>query len=283
MTVLAVSPHLDDAAFSAGGLLAVAARAGHRVVVATVFTQSVPHPTGFALTCQTNKGIPASVDYLALRRTEDCAACAVLGAEPVWLDLPEAPHRGYGTPAALFAGVLPADAGTWRTVLARLQALALADPPDLVMTCQGLGGHADHRHTVRAVAALGTATALPVAWWRDAPYVLREPDASPGTYAPSGLAEVAVGLDGAAFKAKIEACKAYASQLAYQFGRDAAPEAAPAVVLRERLAGFGRREAARLGAAGLAEAFRTGAPAVLAEATRAAGTRTRPAQGVRGA
>ena len=87
MTVLAISPHLDDAAFSAGGLLATLARA-HRVVVATVFTQSVPAPTGFALRCQTDKGLAPEEDYLALRRAEDAAACAALGAEPAWRDFP---------------------------------------------------------------------------------------------------------------------------------------------------------------------------------------------------
>ena len=282
MTVLAVSPHLDDAAFSAGGTLALAARAGHRVVVATVFTQSVPNAAGFALACQTDKGIPPEIDYLALRRAEDAAACAVLGTEPVWLDLPEAPHRGYESPAALFAGVRPDDAGTWRAVLGRLQALARTDPPDLVLTCQGLGGHADHRHTVRAVVAL--TGACPVAWWRDVPYALREPDAAPDAHVPTGLVEVAAGLDAAAVEAKVAACAAYASQLGYQFGRDAAAGAAPAAVLRARLVAFGRREAARLGASGAAEVFATAAPDVLSAAVHAAGQNaTRPAQGVRGA
>ena len=67
-TALALSPHLDDAAFSAGGTLHALARAGWRVVVATVFTRSVPDPQGFALACQLDKGLDASVDYMALRR-----------------------------------------------------------------------------------------------------------------------------------------------------------------------------------------------------------------------
>ena len=73
---LALSPHLDDAAFSCGGLLAGLSAAGWRVVVATVFTASVPEPKGFALACQTDKGLDPSVDYMALRRTEDAAALA---------------------------------------------------------------------------------------------------------------------------------------------------------------------------------------------------------------
>ncbi len=45
------------------------------------------------------KASPPSADYMALRRAEDAARLRPhLGAEPVWLDLPEAPHRGYTPP-----------------------------------------------------------------------------------------------------------------------------------------------------------------------------------------
>jgi LmbE family N-acetylglucosaminyl deacetylase len=36
--IVAISPHLDDAAFSVGGLLASRARAGDRVTIVTCFT-----------------------------------------------------------------------------------------------------------------------------------------------------------------------------------------------------------------------------------------------------
>ena len=261
MTLLAVSPHLDDAAFSAGGALAAWGRGGAAVTVATVFTQSHPAPTGFALRCQTDKGIDADVDYLALRREEDRAACAALGAEPVWLDLPEAPHRGYETPEALFTGVHDGDRRTWREVLDRLRALVAARAPDLVLSCQGLGGHVDHLHVVRAVAALADETGLPVAWWRDAPYVLREPAAPPAPGLPDGLAEAAVPLDAVDLAAKLDACAAYASQIPYQFGRDAA--APPEAAMRERLTAFAGSEGARLGAGRACEAFAVADPDVL--------------------
>ena len=258
MTLLAVSPHLDDAAFSAGGALARFGRGGAAVTVATVFTRSHPAPTGFALRCQTDKGIGPDVDYLALRRGEDRAACAALGAEPVWLDLAEAPHRGYDAPEALFAGVHDGDRRTWRDVLDRLRALVAAHTPDLMLSCQGLGHHVDHLHVVRAVAALADETGLPVAWWRDAPYVLREPAAPPAPGLPGNLVEVAVPLGGEDLAAKLDACAAYASQIGYQFGRDAA--APPEAALRERLTAFAGSEGARLGAGRPAEAFAVADP-----------------------
>ena len=93
--VLAVSPHLDDAAFSAGALLAGLAARGARVRVVTVFTAGAPNPRDFALACQTDKGLSPNVDYMALRRAEDETAMAALGAQAVHLGLAEAPHRGY--------------------------------------------------------------------------------------------------------------------------------------------------------------------------------------------
>ena len=149
-TALVLSPHLDDAAFSCGGLMALLADAGWRTVMATAFTRSVPHPTGFALACQTDKGLAPDVDYMALRRDEDRAAAAFLGAEPRWLDLPEAPHRGYHSAPALFGPVLHAD-DIWRRLESLIAGLAAELRPDLVLAPQGLGGHVDHRQMIQAV------------------------------------------------------------------------------------------------------------------------------------
>ncbi|RZK75717.1 MAG: PIG-L family deacetylase, partial [Methylobacterium sp.] len=79
---LALSPHLDDAAFSCGGLLASLAREGWHVVMATLPVNSVADPTGFALACQLDKGLSAAIDYMALRRAEDIQAAAALGIAP---------------------------------------------------------------------------------------------------------------------------------------------------------------------------------------------------------
>ena len=256
MTVLAVSPHLDDAAFSAGGTLHALARAGHTVVVATVFTRSVAGPTGFALRCQTDKGVPPDADYLAVRRAEDAAASARLGAEPVWLDLPEAPHRGYTSPEALFAGIHAGDARTWHDVLGALRTLAGVRRPGLVLSCAGLGGHVDHLHTARAVASLAEESGVPAAWWRDAPYAFRQPEAPPAQGLPCSLA--AVPLAAADLAARLDACAAYATQLPYQFGRDR-PDASPEAAMRDAVARFARAEGAGLG--GPAERFFADAPA----------------------
>ena len=225
MRVVAVSPHLDDAAFSAGGTLAALADAGHEVTVVTCFTASVPGPTGFALACQLDKGLPADVDYMALRRDEDAAAMAVLGAAPMHLDLPEAPHRGYTSAPDLFAGVHDGD-DVWRSVRERL-----ADVPgDLWLAPQALGAHVDHLQVLRAVAGTGR----PVLWWRDSPYVLREPGAVPGPDLPGGLTPLELPQD---LGRRADACACYATQLCFQFGGADAMRAAPAGLPEVLLAG----------------------------------------------
>jgi LmbE family N-acetylglucosaminyl deacetylase len=227
--VLAVSPHLDDAAFSVGGTLAALADAGHEVTVVTCLTASVPDPTGFALACQLDKGLGPDVDYMALRRAEDTAAMAVLGATPVHLALPEAPHRGYASAADLFAGVLPDDE-VWREIAARLADLGADLGAELWLAPQGLGGHVDHLQVGRAAADLDR----PVLWWRDSPYVLRDPGARSGPHVPGGLAEVRPAADGAR---RADACARYASQLGFQFGGEAGMRAALAGLAEVLLAG----------------------------------------------
>ncbi len=219
MRVLAVSPHLDDAAFSAGGTLAVLARQGHDVTVATCFTRSVPRPRGFALACQTDKGLGPEIDYMALRRAEDAAAMAELGVAALHLDLPEAPHRGYASAPELFAGV-HADDDVGDALAARLADLSA----DLWLGPQAIGGHVDHLQVLRALVALDR----PVLWWRDSPYVLRDPAAPPGEDLPGGLSAVELEQDRGA---RADACARYTTQLGFQFGGEAA--------MREALAGCG--------------------------------------------
>jgi LmbE family N-acetylglucosaminyl deacetylase len=238
-TALALSPHLDDAAFSCGGLIARLAAAGWRVVVATLFTASVPGPRGFALACQLDKGLGPEVDYMALRREEDAQAMRALGAEPAWLPFREAPHRGYASAPALFAGVRDDDAVVDELAPA-LAALLGEHRPALALLPQCIGGHADHVQAVRAFDRAGWDG--PALWWRDFPYVVR--DASPreplrGRMA--ALPEREVALAPAEAAAKHGACLAYASQLGFQFGG--------AEGLAGRLAAAGNRESFRLSGA----------------------------------
>lgn len=215
--VLALSPHLDDAAFSCGGTLAVLARAGWHVTMATVFTGSVADPRGFALACQTDKGLGPEIDYMALRRDEDVDAARALGiAAPRHLPFREAPHRGYASAPELFAE-LRADDGIVPDLVRAFGELMAETRPDLILAPQAVGGHVDHVQVVRALAAI--APDVPILWWRDFPYTVR--DAEPREPLRDRFAELpvqAIAFDAAARAAKYAACAAYASQLGFQFG-----------------------------------------------------------------
>ena len=245
---LFISPHLDDVAFSCAGTLNSLRRRGWRVAVATVFTRSVLGPTGFALACQLDKGLPPEVDYLAIRREEDAAFGRALGVDPlIWLDLPEAPHRGYASAPALFAGAR-ADDGVAALVAEALDAVVARVRPDRIFAPQGVGNHADHLQVIRAVRSR-PAWPAPVAWYRDLPYAAKFPGATAAADLPAGLEEVALPLSPEDLAAKVAASSCYATQAPFQFG----PGGDGAIA---RLLGdFARREGERLGRPGPSEAF----------------------------
>ncbi|MDL5156318.1 PIG-L deacetylase family protein [Actinomycetospora termitidis] len=238
---MAVSPHLDDAVFSVGGTLE---RLGADTLVVTCFTGSTDPATvtPFGLSTQLDKGLSADVDYMALRREEDRRALAVLGVTGRHLDLLEAPHRGYDSPAELFAGRHDDDAvaGPLADALGPL----LADA-DLVLAPQALGDHVDHQWVGAVVADLVDPGR--VAWWRDTPYVLRRPDAAPMEHVAGQ--ELAVDVT-AELDRKVAAVRCYVTQVPFQFGT--AEAAGPA------LTGLARDEAARSGAAAPVEVLRAG-------------------------
>ncbi len=222
--ILAVSPHLDDAAFSIGGMLAAHARGGGRVTIVTCFTATMPDPAGFALACQLDKGLGPEVDYMALRRAEDDAACAVIGARAIHLPLPEAPHRGYDSAPALFAGrhagdgILPALAAALRDALEDSAA-------DVVLGPLAIGDHVDHWLVRDALLAAKPDVLL----WEDWPYVARvdrRPVAQP-------VRRHVLSEEDRADKA--EMCECYASQIGFQFGSRAALSAALDAADSERL------------------------------------------------
>ena len=260
MKLLALSPHLDDAVFSAGALLAALSREGHDVAVATCFTKSVRRPVGFALACQTDKGHGPDVDYMALRREEDARACRLLGLGYAHWPLLEAPHRGYETAAALFAGVRADDAAVVGALAQNLRDALGVYRPDVVLYPLGIGDHVDHLQVIAAVTRVREAgEGRSVRWlqWFDQPYLARHSgryeqvlakarpaarlsdvqDAGAdyvfdfGADATNGGAAIgpeALSQNRRFAQAKHAACAAYVSQVGYQFfevdGLPVAPE-----------------------------------------------------------
>ena len=246
-TALFLSPHLDDAAFSCAGVLQLYQSAGWDICHCTVFTASVPDPKGFALRCQTDKNIAADVDYMALRRQEDNCFAQIMGVKDIrhW-DFAEAPHRGYESPAALFAGIRDGDE-VWKPIAERLQDLAREFDTQCVFAPQGLGNHVDHLQLI--LAARDTFAEDSLCWYRDTPYAIREPNAKPSVLLPPDLQERAIPLSEAFMAQKIAGACAYESQIGFQFG-------GPGEVAR-KLREFHKAEAVRLGRDEYVEAYLT--------------------------
>ena len=224
MKILAVSPHLDDAVFSAGATLSAHARAGDEVTVLTCLTGNFANPTGFALACQLDKGLAPDVDYMALRQAEDRDACAAIGADALHWDFLEAPHRGYEDAPSLFGEPLAGDR------LAEVLEQKLAEHLrknryDRIYGPWGVGNHVDHMLVRKALQAV----ASDAVWWEDFPYALRE-DAP-----PAGLMRRPVAPEDVA--RKVEGALCYTTQIPFQFG---SPEQARRVLSEWQAEGLSR-------------------------------------------
>ncbi len=171
-----LSPHLDDAVFSAGGLIYDQTRSGIPVEIWTFMCGYVPETdvSPFAQLIHTQWGFSSAEETVRLRRQEDRTAAAILGADTVHFDFPDCIYRRGADGEWLYSvvAVPPRPEDAWlppqiaQTISARLQ-------PDDVLVCQlSLGSHVDHV-LVRQGAEL---VARPLLYDLDMPYVLYSPE-----------------------------------------------------------------------------------------------------------
>lgn len=157
--VLAVSPHMDDAALSAGNFL----HACEKPVILTVFG-GTPDRYGELTEWDESCGFAEGDDVVAMRRLEDTAAANHLGASARWLDFVDSQYRTTDPTAAAIADRIA-------VVATELRADAIALPLGIQ--------HEDHRLTHDACALLlrhrGELARTWVAWI-DVPYRLSFPD-----------------------------------------------------------------------------------------------------------
>jgi LmbE family N-acetylglucosaminyl deacetylase len=147
--VLYVSPHPDDAVFSAGGAIARDVAAGRRVLVMTVFSDTGPD-TG--------------------RDVEDQNAISCLGAELVTLGFSDAPlrHPRYRRLRGLFEPLEESDGDVVDRVVEALASHGTAGAE--IIGPLGVGEHIDHQIAHAACRALGDR--FRVSFYEDVPYAL---------------------------------------------------------------------------------------------------------------
>ncbi|KWZ33282.1 PIG-L family deacetylase [Burkholderia anthina] len=197
---LVVSPHLDDAVFSCGQLLAHAPGS----IVVTVFA-GMPPPGTPAPPWDRRAGFRHADEAMRARRDEDRRALALLDARPVWLDFLD---DQYGMPTTSIA------------IATRVAATIDAHPGFGVLAPAGLF-HRDHLQVHEAMLRLLRDDDASRVWrfYEDAPYrridgLMAERVAGwreHGWLAHPVAAPAGSGTDGAA--AKAAAVNAYASQV----------------------------------------------------------------------
>lgn len=161
--LVVVSPHLDDAVFSCGSLMAAAALFT-KVYAVTVFA-GVPDEQLGVTQLDAAAGFASSVEAVAARRLEDRAACELLGAEAVHLELLDGQYH---------TGADCTCTDDEARVASIEQALeAFLGPLTSVVAPVGLR-HRDHRLVALACAGLRVA-----AWYEELPYRVLWPEVTP--------------------------------------------------------------------------------------------------------
>jgi LmbE family N-acetylglucosaminyl deacetylase len=203
--VVALSPHPDDVAFSAAGVVTALAEVAP-VAVVTVFTGNVWAPN-----LPADERTPERVS--PLREREDAAYCRAAGCERLGLGFDDAGLRGYDDLSERLEA-RPEDAA----VAARVaEVLAPLLRPCTTLLCPlALGEHVDHRIVRDAVLGPARRLGLPVLFYEDLPYARHleeaEIDAGRRRVAPEAGA-VVVPLSGAAWERKVRQVSLYRSQL----------------------------------------------------------------------
>ena len=210
-----LSPHLDDAVLSAGGLIYEQAKAGTPVEIWT-FMCGLPEETElsmFARVLHYEWGTTTAEETLRVRRAEDVKAAGIVGAKVVHFDFLDCIYRRGRDGDWLYLDVyLPPhedDADLPRQIA---ESIAPRLTRDDVLVCQlGLGSHVDHILVRRAAEMLGR----PLLYDADIPYVFNHPDSlSPNT---AGMKETVHRVTESGLRSWIEAVDAYASQLSTLF------------------------------------------------------------------
>lgn len=206
-----LSPHLDDAVLSAGGLIHDQAKAGIPVEIWT-FMCGVPADTEFSMFAQVlhyQWGFASAEETVLARRAEDRRAAQILGAQAQHFDFLDCIYRRGRDGAWLYTDIyappheddadLPAQIAA--AIAPRLQ-------PDDVLVCQlAVGSHVDHVIVRRAAELLGR----PLLYDADIPYLQNYPaDLAPKT---AGMQEKVYAVSEAGLRSWGEAVLAYQSQI----------------------------------------------------------------------
>jgi LmbE family N-acetylglucosaminyl deacetylase len=208
-----VSPHLDDAVLSCGGVIYRQTSCGDEVVVVTVCGGTPHGDVSSEFIQELHKRWRTGESAIELRKAEDRRACALLGAQPLHLPIPDAIYRTsesgehlYDSEESIFGEIHPQEADLVDQVIRMLA--KECEGASRIYAPMGYGGHVDHCLTRQAVDRLGRG----IWFYRDYPYAVREGKIPSDLNLPEGE-EILVHLSGDEIVRWTEAVKEYDSQL----------------------------------------------------------------------
>jgi len=171
-----ISPHLDDAALSAGGWIYDQTQAGNQVEIWTIMCGYPPTKdlSIFAQYLHHQWGMSSARKVVSGRRAEDKNAAAILGAKTRHFDFLDCIYRqdkaGDWLYFEIFVDPLPGEAELPAQIA---QAISARLKPDDELVCQlGIGKHVDHVTVRRAAELLGH----PLNYVADIPYYFNTPE-----------------------------------------------------------------------------------------------------------
>lgn len=221
--LLAVSPHLDDAALSFGANLAQAEQDGAKVTVFTVFAGIAEPPySSLAERFHASWGLSPDQDAPLYRRKEDIAALGHLGVRHRHGRFLDAMYRkspdgewliGSGKRPEISQQSAENDRELISAIKDDIKSVIEECDPTLIVSCMAIGNHIDHKFTRDAALLAANEKGIPIRLWQDLPYAA---DVSTMGELPKGLQLGPPDLNVVEREAqaqKFEAVKHYASQL----------------------------------------------------------------------
>ena len=171
-----LSPHLDDAVFSAGGLIYEQAQLGIPVEIWTFMCGYAPEEavSPFAQLMHAQWGFSSAEETTGMRREEDKQAAAILGANILHFDFLDCIYRRAPNGDWLYYDIYlpprPEDAPIRLQIAAEISRRL---QPDDVLVCQlSVGSHVDHVLVRQSAELLGHSLRYDI----DVPYILYKPE-----------------------------------------------------------------------------------------------------------
>ena len=173
-----LSPHLDDAVLSAGGLIYEQTKSGLSVEIWTLTCGYPPDPpegeySSFAQLQHAQWGFSSAQDGIRIRREEDQRAAARVGAGIVHFDFLDCIYRRGVNGEWLYYEISTPPREEDEEIPAQIAgAVSARLMPDDVLVCQlSVGSHVDHVLVRRAAELLGR----PLLYDADIPYLFEKP------------------------------------------------------------------------------------------------------------